>query len=89
MNELSAKPEARDMKFAPTTPSPQPSYSAAGGLLLGLIVQGLIPSLSYDLSDEFALGFRLKLTCFLFPQTMVSFRLNLASFAYASVFGTS
>ena len=49
------------VEFLPTTPGPQPSYSAAGGLLLGFVIQGLIPSLSSGPAGWFALGLRLKL----------------------------
>ena len=49
------------------TLAPSRPITAAGGLLLGLIVQGPVPSLSSGPSGWFALGFRLKLVslCFL------------------------
>lgn len=50
---------------------------------------GLYLTLSSESIGAFALGFRLKLMSPCFLKQMVGFRLNLASGAYISVFGTS
>ena len=49
---------SRALRASNQTISPQPSYSAAGGSLLVLIVQGPVPPIS---SDFLRWGFRLKL----------------------------
>ena len=79
------------VEFLLTTPSPQPSYIRGWGLTTG-----------FDCPRAFTFAFFRRLfhrmgcvgvppetVVSLFPQTMVGFRLNLASVAFKSVFGTS
>ena len=79
------------LKITPlTTPSPQPSYIRDWGLTSGFDCPRA--STFAFFRSRFGwncVGVTPETVVSVFPQTMVSFRLNLASAAYVSVFGTS
>ena len=79
----------RGTKPALTTLSPQPSYIRGWGLTSGFDCPKAVTFAFFRIFPGCAcVGGPLETFVSLFPQTMVSFRLHLASVALKSVFGT-